>query len=195
MATKILVELTVDQSNTEVTQRLAGADNLVKFQALTNFLKRIKASILPAKVVQANATDGEVALVKATGTITCAAGGSGATETIDICGVTFTAVASGATGNEFNVSATAATQAENMRLAIANSASLAGIVTVERNSAVLTLTAVVPGKQGNALRLANVNLANVTVASFATVGAGAGIVPDLYLGLLNGSLPSYNVNR
>jgi hypothetical protein len=195
MATKILVELTVDLSATEVSQRLAAEGAHNKLQALDNFIKRVKASIVPADIAQGSEEDGEVVLEKATGTVTVSAGGSAADETINICGVTFTAKASGAAGNQFNVSATAATQAENMRVAIAASADLAGIVTVARTNAVLTLSAVVPGVQGNALQLANVDLANVAVSSFTTEDTGAGVVPDLYLDLLNGDLATYAINR
>jgi len=192
MATKILIELDVDLSETEVNARLAAADAPTKLQQLFNFMQRIRASILPATIKQGVATDGEVSLVKAVSTITVATGGSENDQTMVICGVTFTGKTSGATGNQFNVSATAATQAENMRAAIAGSANLAGIVTATRSGAVVTLTSVVPGKQGNGLECRNVNLANVTVAGFST---GAGVVPDLYLDLLEDDLASYNVNR
>lgn len=107
-----------------------------------------------------------IGAVQAAGTITVATGGSANNETMTICGVTFTAKTSGATGNQFNISATAATQAANMVTAINAATSLSGIVTASRVGAVVTLTAVAPGKIGNGLVMANVNLANVTVVSF-----------------------------
>jgi hypothetical protein len=114
--------------------------------------------------------------VQASGTITVAAGGSANNQTMTICGVTFTAKTSGATGNQFNISATAATQAANMVAAINASANLSGIVVASRVGAVVTLTAVVPGVIGNGLVMANVDLANVTVVSFVSGSNGTTFV-------------------
>jgi hypothetical protein len=121
-----------------------------------------------------------VGATKATGTITTAAGGSANNETMTICGVTFTAKTSGATGNQFNISATAATQAANIASAINAATSFAGIVTAAVTGAgIVTVSAVVPGKIGNGLVMANVNLANVTVVSFASASDGTAYTLDL----------------
>lgn len=108
----------------------------------------------------------------ASGTLTVATGGSAADETCSIAGVTFTAKASGATGNQFNVSATAATQATNMATAINASASLTGIVTASASAGVVTITAAQKGKVGNGIAISAGTLANVT-ASGALLTAGA----------------------
>lgn len=109
----------------------------------------------------------KVGAVKASGTITTASTGSTATQTMTIAGVTLTAVASGATNNQFNVSTTPGTQATNIAAAINASTTLAGRVTATAALGVVTVTAEVPGLIGNGLVMANVNLANVTVVNFA----------------------------
>lgn len=108
----------------------------------------------------------------ASGTLTVATGGSNADETCSIAGVTFTAKASGATGNQFNVSATAATQATNMAAAINASSNLAGIVTASAASGVVTITSAVKGVIGNGIAISAGTLSNVT-ASGALLTSGA----------------------
>lgn len=108
----------------------------------------------------------KVGATKAAATMTVSAGGSGNNETCIIAGVTFTAKSTGASVNEFNVSATAATQASNMAAAFNASTNLAGIVVASAALGVVTLTAVVPGLIGNGL-VASDALANVVTVSFA----------------------------
>ena len=108
----------------------------------------------------------KVGAVQATATLTVAAGGSSDSETCSICNVTFTAKTSGATGNQFNISATAATQAANMAAAFNASSNLTGKVTASAALGVVTLTSVVPGLIGNALQISE-SLSNVTLSSFA----------------------------
>lgn len=110
---------------------------------------------------------------KGTAVVTVSAGGSMADETMVVCGVTFTAKASGATGNQFNISATAATQATNMVTAFNASTDLTGIVTAANALGVITLSAAVPGKIGNALVVTE-SLTNVAVTtSFASAATGS----------------------
>lgn len=115
--------------------------------------------------------------VAATGTIT-STGSAANDETMVVAGVTFTAKTSGATGNQFNISGTVATQATNIKNAINNSSSLTGIVTATSALGVVTLTAAVPGLAGNGLILTEA-LANVTVAAFS--------------GGTNGTITSYSL--
>lgn len=105
--------------------------------------------------------------VQAAGTVTFASTGPTNGQTCTIAGVTFTAVTSGATGNQFNISATPATVAANLAAAINASTSLSGIVTATSLLGVVTVTSVVPGTIGNGLVMANVNLSNTTIVSFA----------------------------
>lgn len=113
-----------------------------------------------------------VGAVQAAGTVTFASTGPTNGQTCTICGVTFTAVTSGATGNQFNINATPATVAANLATAINAATSLAGIVTATSLLGVTTITAVVPGTMGNGLVMANVNLSNATFATFANGADG-----------------------
>lgn len=121
----------------------------------------------------------KVGAVQAAGTLTVATGGSANNETCSICNVTFTAKTSGATGNQFNISATAATQATNMAAAINASSDLTGKVTASASEGVVTITAVVPGLIGNGLQLSAGTLANVTLGAFANGTDGTAYNIDL----------------
>lgn len=115
---------------------------------------------------------------KATATLTVSSTGSSADETVTIANVVFTAKASGATGNQFNVSTTPATQAASMAAAINASPDLAGIVTAEAALGVVTLTAVVPGALGNGLQISEA-LTNVALAAFSGGSDGSSYSIDL----------------
>jgi hypothetical protein len=110
-----------------------------------------------------------VGAVQASGTVTFASTGPTNGQTCTIAGVTFTAVTAGATGNQFNISATPATVAANLVTAINASTSLSGIVTASSVLGVVTITSVVPGTIGNGIVIANVNLSNTT---FVTLSGG-----------------------
>jgi len=111
--------------------------------------------------------------VQNTATLTVSSTGSSNDETMVLCGVTFTAKTSGATGNQFNISTTPTTQAANMVAAFNASADLTGIVTAANVAGVVTITAVLPGKFGNALVVTE-SLTNVALTtSFATAAAGS----------------------
>lgn len=116
----------------------------------------------------------QVGAVKASATIT-STGAATAAETFTLCNVVFTAVASGATGNQFNVSGTVATQAANIAAAINASSDLSGLVTATSALGVVTITAVVPGTVGNGLQLSE-SLTNVTATAFASGADGTAYV-------------------
>lgn len=111
-----------------------------------------------------------IGTVQATATMT-STGAATAAETFTLCNVVFTARASGATGNEFNVSGTVATQAANIAAAINASSNLTGIVTATSALGVVTITASVPGLSGNALQFSEA-LTNVTITQFTGGTAG-----------------------
>lgn len=115
--------------------------------------------------------------VKASGTLTVSSTGSSNGETCVIAGVTFTAVTSGATGNQFNISTTPATQAANMVTAINASSSLTGIVTAAAVLGVVTVTAVVPGVIGNGLVMTEA-LTNVALVAIAGGSNGTAYTID-----------------
>lgn len=111
-----------------------------------------------------------IGTVQATATMT-STGAATATEIFTLANVVFTARASGATGNEFNVSGTVATQAANIAAAINASTDLTGIVTATSALGVVTITASVPGLSGNAIQFSE-GLTNVTITQFTGGTAG-----------------------
>jgi phage tail sheath gpL-like len=113
-----------------------------------------------------------VGAVKATGSLTVAAGGSTAGQACTIGNVTLTGRASNPAANEFVVSATAATQAANMAAAINASTSLSPFVVASASLGVVTLTAVMAGALGNGFQLSAGNLGNVTASAFASGADG-----------------------
>jgi phage tail sheath gpL-like len=93
-------------------------------------------------------------LLQASGTVTLSS--LVATDTVTVNGVVFTAVASGATGNQFNVGGSDTITATNLAVAINASvtAKVVNVVTASASGPVVTVTAVQPGLQGNMNTLA-----------------------------------------
>lgn len=108
-----------------------------------------------------------------------------ATDACSINGVTFTAVASGATGNQFNVGGDDEETAENLAAAINASASalVSDYVTAEvtdDSPVTVTITAIAPGISGNAITIASADA--TIVASGARLTGGAADPTALTLG-------------
>ena len=139
---------------------------------LINYMGGVAGGLQPAHLSV------DVGSVKAAATLTVSAGGSANDEICTIANVVFTAKTTGATGNQFNISATAATQAASMVVAFNASADLAGIVTASALLGVITLTAVIPGVSGNAIQLSE-GLANVALVAFAAGSNGTSYTIDL----------------
>lgn len=91
-----------------------------------------------------------------------------ANDTVTVDGVVYTAVASGATGQQFNIGANAAATATAMAAIINPSANVAAVAT----GAVVNLTAKALGLSGNARALATNAAARITLSS-ATLTGGA----------------------
>lgn len=93
--------------------------------------------------------------MKASGTLT----GTSvvATNTVTINGVVFTAIASGATGNQFNIGANDTETMANLAAAINASVSslITGLVTASSLTTVCTVSAANPGVLGNAVTIAS----------------------------------------
>ena len=138
---------------------------LPALQNIVNYFSSLEGGAQGSAAIAFN-----VGAVKASGTVTFTSTGPTNGQTCTLFGVTFTAVTSGATGNQFNISTTPATVAANLASAINAASSLSGIVTATSLLGVVTVSAVVPGKIGNGLVMANVNLANTT---FSSLAAGA----------------------
>lgn len=164
------IMLTIQDANRTAAQLLSICDTNVggKHTSLRNlikYLQGLEAGAFAGTVVVNNGAVPNTAVVTVTGA------GSSNDETMVVCGVTFTAKTSGATGNQFNIGA-ASTQAANMVTAFNASADLLGIVTASAVAGAVTLTAL-PGLIGNALVVTE-SLSNCTVTtSFATSAAGS----------------------
>lgn len=105
-----------------------------------------------------------------TGTFT---GDPTAGDTITINGVVFTARASGATGNEFNIGGTPTLNATNLAAAInaSTTARIIGTVAASSSAGVVTFSSIVPGSVGLTTTITE-SLDNFTLAAttFATGG-------------------------
>jgi phage tail sheath gpL-like len=121
--------------------------------------------------------------VYATGTFTFT-GHSTANDTVVVGGVTFTAEASGATGNQWNIGTTATQTAANLAAAINGSASAAvkGAVTATSVAGVVTVTAIYPGNLGNFYTIAKgTDSGSVCTVSGSTLASGA-LASTIYTG-------------
>jgi hypothetical protein len=109
--------------------------------------------------------------VKASGTLTFDT--VIATDVVTVNGVTFACVASGADETEFNIGDDDTESAANAAATInaSENAAIAGIVVATSAAAVLTITAVRPGLQGNAITIASVD--STITASAARLASGA----------------------
>lgn len=85
-------------------------------------------------------------------------------DTVSVANVVFTAVTSGATGNQFNIESTVALTIASL-ITVINTA-LSTVVTPSVSGIVLTLTAYTPGLEGNGLELTNA-LTNVVSTPFS----------------------------
>lgn len=153
MASQTKITITHDKENTiDVQNQLIvnAMTNKMQVECLQVFLEQIEVGGRNATIATV-IDDGNA--VAATGTVTFT-GINTANDTLVISGVTFTAVASGATGNQWNVGTTASTQAANVASAINAASSLSGVVTAAAVGAVVTVTASVAGLLGNAVTLA-----------------------------------------
>lgn len=113
--------------------------------------------------------------VAASGTVAFSAVAS-ANDTFLVNGVTFTAKASGATGNEFNIGASATASAANLSAAINASATalVSGTVSASAATGTVTITALVKGQLGNAVTIAKgVDAGSVMTVSGARLTGGS----------------------
>lgn len=119
------------------------------------------------------------AAVKATGTITLSS--HVATDTCTVGGVVFTCMASGATGDQYNVGLSDTATAVNLAAALNASATAgaAGCFTATSNAAVVTVTASVAGRIGNSIQLAISAHGTVSGARLASGSDGTAVTLDL----------------
>lgn len=113
---------------------------------IQNYIKKCVSGILPATIRT------RINGVRATGTVTLSS--HVATNTVTVNGIVFTCVASGATGNQYNVGGNDTATAVALAAAINANTTLDGMVLAAAASGVVTLTALDPGELGNAVTLA-----------------------------------------
>lgn len=129
-------------------------------QKLMSYVRALMGGARSAKVIVG------VNAVKASGTVTLAS--HVATNTVTINGTVFTCVASGATGNQYNVGGSDTLTAAALASAINASTDMAGVVTASAAGAVVTVSAARPGKLGNAVTLAISTNGSVSAARLAS---------------------------
>lgn len=126
---------------------------------IVDFMKKVVSGSHPASVLT------RINSVKATGTITLSS--HVATDTVTVNGITFTCVASGATGNQYNVGADDTATAVNLVAALNANTTLDGMIVATSALGVVTVTALVPGELGNAITLAISAHGSVSAARMA----------------------------
>ena len=158
------IEITTSETTTDVAYKLAAAKGDPKRFAneLITWINKMAGGLLPA-TIKARIGD-----VKATGTVTLASVDVSDTVTID--GIVFTAVASGATGNQFNQGGTDTVDAASLVTAINANTTLDGRVVATSALGVVTLTAVEGGELGNSVSLASSNGTRLAVSAAALAG-------------------------
>lgn len=115
--------------------------------------------------------DGGVGAAKASGTLTLASVVAGATAQIGF--QTFTAVASGATGNQFNVGLSDTATAMNLAAVVNANSSLTNVVSASSSGAVVTVMSQSYGNTGNQIGLVGSTGNGTITASAAHLSGGA----------------------
>ena len=142
-----LITIQCEDTQADLARKLIAGNRVLSGIKLEDYIKRISSGINQAKVYVG------VDSVAASGTVTLSS--HAATNTVTINGVVFTAVASGATANQYNVGTDAVTAA-NLAASINASvtAKVQGYVVASAVSNVVTITAVRPGLSANMFTLA-----------------------------------------
>lgn len=154
--------LTVDGLSSQIDLSMGGLDAVNNF---VNFVSGATGGNQSASLVF------NIGRLKATGTF--ALDTVIATDAVSINGVAFTAVASGAVANQFNIGADDEETATNLAASINASvtALVTGVVTASAAAETVTITAVSPGTSGNLITIASAD-ATIT-ASGARLTAGS----------------------
>lgn len=167
--------ITIDHPETSADmQRQVVAEAGSRFLAGQLLMKYWRALMGGAR--SARVTIG-VNAVRATGTVTLAS--HAATNTVTINGVVLTAIASGATGPQYNIGGSDTLTAVNLAAAINAQAALQPLVSATSSGAVVTLTATMPCALGNAVTLAI--SANGSVSAARLAGGTNGEVERTHL--------------
>jgi len=170
--------LTVVVSGVETADQLKSICNLApgSRDAANNLSKYITSIAGGVKAASIKALVGALA---ASGSLTFSSTGPTNSQTCSILNTTFTAVTSGATGNQFNISATPSTVAANLAAAINASPNLNKKVRAVAVLGVVTITALIPGEFGNGFALSAGTLSNTVASAFANGSDGEAFDLDL----------------
>lgn len=155
----LLIEHSESSAQLSSVLKLESGDIKDKTLCLGQYLKGVAGGIHNADL------DLRVGAVKATGSLALT-GLPANNETFSLANVTVTAKSSGATGNQFNIGASASATATAIATLVNSSASFTGIVTASANSGTVTFTAVLPGAHGNGIQLSEA-MANTTATAFS----------------------------
>lgn len=175
---KLAISSARDDSTLEQNFEVAGGNRAIG----TRIINYITSLITGTEGAMSSSVPPSIAIsiqeneVQASQTVTLS-GNLTANDTLVINGVTFTAVASGATGNQFNIGGSAALTIVAAAACINASATalIPGYVTAAATSAtVLTVTSVFYGLAGNTMTIAEgVDAGNVMTVGGARLAAGA----------------------
>lgn len=160
-------------SPTLVPAIIGGNNNASKSVQLQKLLEYVFQNPSTMAIMTSGTTP-----VKASATLTLAS--VVATNSCEVYGTTFTAVASGATGQQFNVGASDTLTAVNLKNAINATAGVNTAVLATSDGAVVTVTAQDYGAMGNALPISGGT--NIT-ASGSTLAGGVSLSYTLQSGV------------
>jgi phage tail sheath gpL-like len=168
------IKITCDLTEADAASKMYAADGKICMVKLATYLTSLAGGIESANV--------ELALAAgvASGTVTLASVNVSDTVTID--GVVFTAVASGATGAQFNQGGTDTADAASLVTAINANSTLDGRVIATSSLGVVTITALEPGELGNSISLASSNGTRLAVSAAALSGGTNGTEYTFALG-------------
>jgi phage tail sheath gpL-like len=163
-------------SAASLSQKLNPGSRMPVANAVANHMMAL-ASGSHAGSLQITVQNGDSAIAKATLTLS----GVVASDTCSVNGVSFAAVASGATGNQFNVGVSDTATAVNLAAAINASASapVKGAVVASSSSTVVTVSAASAGLAGNGYAIAG-GTGITASGSYLTGGANDSSVASLY---------------
>lgn len=160
------IKITCDLTSADATSKLYAQGGRVCLTKIANYLTAVAGGNESASMELA------IAAGVATGTVTLASVNVADTVTID--GIVFTAVASGATGNQFNQGGTDTVDAESLVSAVNANTTLDGRILASNVLGVVTITALEPGELGNSITLASSNGTRLAVSAAALAGGTNG---------------------
>ena len=165
-----------DESADDIARVLLAqsGDRVAQGTKLINAFKNFISGFRKAKMIIATTA------VKASGTYTLTS--AIATDVVTINGTAFTCVSSGATGNQFNVGADDTETAANLAASINASSDLTGIVTATSALGVVTVSAAIPSKMGNAITIASSDATIVASGARLTGGTSGASTRTVYFG-------------